>query len=195
MKHWLVIDLEATTDCGGWPTEEMEIIEIGAVIVDEQGHELASFQSFVHPTRRPQLTAFCRELTQIHQADVDAAPTLKELQPHFDAWLQPYLQDAQGWLSWGDYDRQQFDVEWRRQQLDSCLARLPHFNLKKLFHRQFKSLAGPKRVGLNRALELTGLQFAGTQHRGLDDARNIARLVPTTLPVLAATRLEMHPTG
>ncbi|HEY6610578.1 MAG TPA: exonuclease, partial [Pseudomonas sp.] len=30
MKHWLVIDLEATTDDGGWPIEEMEIIEIGA---------------------------------------------------------------------------------------------------------------------------------------------------------------------
>ena len=30
MPHWLVIDLEATTDDGGWPLEEMEVIEIGA---------------------------------------------------------------------------------------------------------------------------------------------------------------------
>ncbi len=30
MGHWLVIDLEATTDDGGWPVTEMEIIEIGA---------------------------------------------------------------------------------------------------------------------------------------------------------------------
>ena len=28
MPAWLVIDLEATTDEGGWPLEEMEIIEI-----------------------------------------------------------------------------------------------------------------------------------------------------------------------
>ena len=195
MRHWLVIDLEATTDLGGWPTEEMEIIEIGAVIVDEQGRELSSFQSFVQPTRRPQLTAFCRELTHIRQDDVEGAPTLGQLQPGFDAWLRPHLPHLQGWLSWGDYDRQQFEVEWRRQRLDSCLARLPHFNLKKLFHRQFKSLAGPKRVGLNRALELSGLQFHGTQHRGLDDARNIARLLPGTLPVLAAARLEIPPAG
>lgn len=195
MRHWLVIDLEATTDLGGWPTEEMEIIEIGAVIVDEQGRELSSFQSFVQPTRRPQLTAFCRELTHIRQDDVDDAPTLGQLQPGLDTWLQPHLPHLQGWLSWGDYDRQQFEIEWRRQGLDSCLVRLPHFNLKKLFHRQFRSLAGPKRVGLNRALELCGLEFLGTQHRGLDDARNIARLLPGTLPVLAAARLEIPPAG
>jgi inhibitor of KinA sporulation pathway (predicted exonuclease) len=34
MPHWLVIDLEATTDEGGWPVTEMEIIEIGASLVD-----------------------------------------------------------------------------------------------------------------------------------------------------------------
>lgn len=33
MPHWLVIDLEATTAEGGWPLEEMEIIEIGATLV------------------------------------------------------------------------------------------------------------------------------------------------------------------
>ena len=30
MGYWLVIDLEATTEEGGWPVEHMEIIEIGA---------------------------------------------------------------------------------------------------------------------------------------------------------------------
>ncbi|MNN11605.1 sporulation inhibitor KapD [compost metagenome] len=190
MKHWLVIDLEATTDKNGWPVEEMEIIEIGASIVDEQGREQAHFQSFVQPTRHPQLTAFCRELTHIRQSDVDSAPTLRQLHATFEPWLQQHLGNLQGWLSWGDYDRQQFEIEWRKQQIASCLANLPHFNLKKLFHRQFKGVVGRKRVGLNRALEMTGLTFLGTQHRGLDDARNIARLLPATLPVLAAARLE-----
>jgi len=193
MKHWLVIDLEATTDLGGWTTEEMEIIEIGAVLVDEQGRELDHFQHFVQPSRRPQLTAFCRELTHISQADVDGAPTLKQLQPSFEAWLQQHLPGLQGWLSWGNYDRQQFEVEWRRQQIASCLATLPHFNLKKLFNRQFKSRVGRKQVGLNKALELSGLMFRGTQHRGIDDARNIARLLPPSLPTLAAARLELQP--
>lgn len=192
MKHWLVIDLEATTDDGGWPTDEMEIIEIGAVVVDEHGCERGRFQSFVRPTRRPHLTAFCRQLTHITQQDVDGAPTLMQLQASFEPWLQHHLSTLQGWLSWGNYDRQQFETEWRRQHIVSVLASLPHFNLKKLFNRQFKSSTGRKQVGLNRALEIAGLQFCGTQHRGLDDALNIARLLPLTLPTLAAARLEQR---
>ena len=39
MPHWLIIDLEATTDEGGWPVTEMEVIEIGASPVNRQGRE------------------------------------------------------------------------------------------------------------------------------------------------------------
>lgn len=56
MGHWLVIDLEATTDDGGWPVTEMEIIEIGASLVTREGREIDHFQRFVRPRRRPQLT-------------------------------------------------------------------------------------------------------------------------------------------
>ncbi|WP_445937887.1 exonuclease domain-containing protein, partial [Pseudomonas sp.] len=64
MQHWLVIDLEATTEEGGWPVTDMEIIEIGASLVNAGGHEIEYFQRFVRPTRRPHLTHFCRQLTQ-----------------------------------------------------------------------------------------------------------------------------------
>ena len=43
MTYWLVIDLEATTEEGGWPVEHMEIIEIGASLVDASGHEIDHF--------------------------------------------------------------------------------------------------------------------------------------------------------
>lgn len=170
----------------------MEIIEIGAVIVDEQGRELDHFQSFVQPIRRPQLTRFCRELTHIEQEAVDRAPTLSQLQANFEPWLQKHYDNLHGWLSWGDYDRKQFACEWQRQQIHSCLAELPHFNLKKLFNRQFKADIGRKQVGLRRALAFHGLEFRGTEHRGIDDARNIARLVAPSLPTLAAARLNLQ---
>ena len=76
MPHWLVIDLEATTDDGGWPLAEMEIIEIGATLVNREGRELDHFQRFVRPLRRPLLTLFCRELTHISQAQIDGAAPL-----------------------------------------------------------------------------------------------------------------------
>ncbi|OYQ23514.1 exonuclease [Pseudomonas mandelii] len=180
MPHWLVIDLEATTDDGGWPVTEMEIIEIGATLVDRKGREVDCFQCFVRPLRRPLLTPFCRELTHITQANVDAAQTLSEVWPSFEQWLVHHQPELEGWASWGDYDRKQLLQEWQRLQLDSVLASVPHMNLKQRFA---KARRLDKPLGLNGALQLAGMQFHGQQHRALEDARNTARLLPQVLPL------------
>lgn len=180
MSHWLVIDLEATTDDGGWPLPEMEIIEIGASLVNRTGREVDYFQRFVRPQRRPLLTPFCRELTHISQADIDSAAPLAMVWPQFERWLVQHQPHLQGWVSWGDYDRRQLEQAWQEQQIDSVLANIPHINLKQRFAhaRQLK-----RPLGLNGALQLAGMQFSGVQHRALEDARNTARLLPLTLPV------------
>lgn len=179
MAHWLVIDLEATTEDGGWPLEEMEIIEIGASLVDANGRELDHFARFVRPQRRPYLTRFCRELTHISQADVDAAALLTDVWPQFERWLLGHRPRLAGWASWGEYDRRQFEQDWQHYQLASCLSQLPHLNLKRRF-AEARQL--PRSIGLNAALQLAGFQFSGQQHRALVDARNTARLLPLVLP-------------
>jgi inhibitor of KinA sporulation pathway (predicted exonuclease) len=100
MRQWLIIDLEATTEEGGWPVEEMEIIEIGASLVAPDGHELEHFRRFVRPLRRPRLTAFCRELTHISQSQIDGAAPLGQVWPQFERWLEPHLPHLVGWGSW-----------------------------------------------------------------------------------------------
>ena len=179
MQHWLVIDLEATTEEGGWPVTDMEIIEIGASLVNVGGHEIEYFQRFVRPTRRPHLTHFCRQLTQISQADVDAAAPLSAVWAQFERWLLAHQAQLAGWVSWGDYDRRQFEQEWRAHGLESYLSQIPHINLKKRF-AEARQLPSP--IGLKMALSLAGLQFQGQQHRALTDARNTARLLPLVLP-------------
>ncbi|NHN76465.1 exonuclease [Azotobacter chroococcum] len=175
MDKWLVIDLEATTDEGGWPVKDMEIVEIGASLVDREGHELDHFKRFVRPLRRPCLTAFCRELTHIAQSDIDTAAPLSMVWEQFEHWLAPHRPRLAGWTSWGDYDRRQLEQEWRRHGLASSLATAPHINLKQRFAdtRQLK-----RAVGLKAALQLAGMSFQGQQHRALEDARNTARLLP-----------------
>jgi inhibitor of KinA sporulation pathway (predicted exonuclease) len=179
MPHWLVIDLEATTDEGGWPVEEMEIIEIGACLVNREGRELDHFQRFVRPLRRPLLTPFCRALTHISQADIDSAQGLVLVWEQFERWLGHLHAPLAGWVSWGDYDRQQFLLAWREHGVTTELAAVPHVNLKQRFA---KARQLPRPTGLNSALQLAGLQFQGTQHRALEDARNTARLLPLALP-------------
>lgn len=179
MQHWLVIDLEATTEEGGWPLEQMEIIEIGASMVNRLGHEVDHFQRFVRPQRRPLLTGFCRQLTHINQEQIDSAAPLPMVWAQFERWLGHHQPQLAGWGSWGDYDRKQLELEWQRHNLNSLISQVPHLNLKQRFAeaRQLQ-----RAVGLKSALQLAGLQFNGQQHRALEDARNTARLLPLLLP-------------
>ena len=180
MPHWLVIDLEATTDDGGWPLSEMEVIELGASVVTRAGREVDHFQRFIRPQRRPLLTPFCRQLTRISQADIDSAAPLVQVWAQFERWLGQHLPKLEGWASWGDYDRKQLEQEWQQKNLDSALARLPHINLKQQFAQARQLKRAP---GLNSALHLAGMQFNGQQHRALEDARNTARLLPLVFAI------------
>jgi len=173
-SFFLVIDLEATCcDQRSIRREETEIIEIGAVMVSADTLDVVDdFSSFVRPVRHPRLTAFCTELTSITQEQVDSAKRLREVFDQFVAWANGF----QGFLfcSWGDYDRNQITRECRINGIPYPFG-ADHLNLKKRFSER-QNLR--KKFGMAAALKLAGLELDGTHHRGIDDARNIARLLP-----------------
>jgi inhibitor of KinA sporulation pathway (predicted exonuclease) len=47
--------------------------------------------------------------------------------------------------------------------------------------RAFAKYHGCKPCGMDKAMRHAGLKLEGTHHRGIDDARNIARLLELTL--------------
>jgi 3'-5' exoribonuclease 1 len=181
--YFLVIDLEATCcDLKSIPGNEMEIIEIGAVMVNAKDLEIVSeFQTFIKPVRHPILTSFCTELTSITQNLVDRAPNFEEAIANLRDWLSGYHNVV--FCSWGDYDRKQFilDSTYHRIELPYPIP-TRHLNLKQLFT---ENQGLNKRMGMKWALELAGIELTGTHHRGIDDARNIAKLVPYSLGKLA----------
>jgi inhibitor of KinA sporulation pathway (predicted exonuclease) len=176
-KHYLVVDLEATcADDGTVPKHEMEIIEIGAVMVAALDLEpVGEFQTFVRPVRHPQLTRFCTELTSITQAEVDAAPAFAPAMKAFCSWA--YTFDDILFCSWGDYDRKQFRQDCLHHDVGYPFGS-GHLNVKRAFAKHGRRRKAP---GMAGALEHVGLELTGTHHRGIDDARNIARLLPWAL--------------
>jgi inhibitor of KinA sporulation pathway (predicted exonuclease) len=177
---YLVIDVEATCDDGlSVPRHEMEIVEIGAVLVDDVSlAPFAEFQTFVRPVRHPVLTTFCTRLTSITQGDVANAPTFPAALSALGAFVREHAPTSRPvFCSWGDYDRKQFE-----QDAAYHGVKLPfganHLNLKKRFAEQSGET---KKLGMHEALSRVGLPLLGTHHRGIDDARNIARLLPWVL--------------
>ena len=180
-KPILVIDLEATCDDGdGLAADDMEVIEIGAVWATADGEVLDSFDALIRPVVHPHLTAFCRQLTGIQQAEVDSA----DLFPHVAQQLADFAQkhpSAKTWGSWGKFDAKQLAQDCERHGTPHPLSGLVHVNLK----RQFAKARKIKEVGMARALQMVSLPLDGAHHRGLSDAKNIAKLLPWC-PLLAA---------
>lgn len=175
LANILVIDLEATcADDGSIPPELMEVLEVGAVWVAPDGEILDQFQSFVRPIERPQLMGFCKRLLpHIDQAAIDAAPTWRAVAAMLAEFAQRQQQPGSWWGSFGAFDFNQVARESARHGIANPLP-LPHQNLKKAFAKARKI----KQVGMATALQIAGLTLEGDHHRALDDALNIARLLP-----------------
>jgi inhibitor of KinA sporulation pathway (predicted exonuclease) len=171
--YYLVVDLEATCDdLGAVPRHETEIIEIGAVLVEGRSlRTVAEFMTFVRPILHPDLTPFCVGLTTIDQDDVDAAPTFPVAAARLAAFGRGAL-----FCSWGAYDRNQLAADSARHGIEPPLR--GHWNLKEAFARARGSRRG---LGTYAALRAIGIEPTGTHHRGIDDARNIAKVLPFVL--------------
>lgn len=168
MKTQIVFDLEATCeDKSITQYFDNETIEIGAVKI-VNGKVVDEFQTFIKPVRSHTLTVFCKELTKITQEQVDNGQRFKDAILSFRAWAG---QDAE-YLSWGFYDRKQLEKDLRHHNMP--IRWLEGHRSIKHEHQDLKRLK--RGVGVIRALRMEGLEFEGTHHRGIDDAKNIARI-------------------
>ncbi len=172
--YWLVIDLEATCcNDGQFPRDEMEIIEIGAVIADSKTFQpIDEFQTFVRPVRHLTLTDFCKELTGIEQANVDSAIGFTKAMARLTEWMAGYPDAI--FCSWGEYDRRQFERDCAFHDVAWPFGNR-HVNLKQRYTERFALKRGE---GFGDALRKHNLTFEGRPHRGIDDARNIVRMLP-----------------
>ena len=169
--RYCVIDLECTCWEKNDPNRQKhEIIEIGAVLLDENYNYIEEFTQFVKPFDNPILTEYCTDLTSITQEDVDNAPMLREVIDILEKWMISSKDVI--FCSWGYFDKEQL--------FDECnlnLINYPfdhnHINIKEYFSR---IMHRKKRTGLQKALRICGIRFEGTPHRAVFDAKMTAKV-------------------
>lgn len=178
LDYYLVLDFEATCDDRSPPVPQ-EIIEFPVLKVNASSLETESvFHTYVLPVAHPKLTPFCTQLTGITQDQVDGQPTLPEALKNFHAWMEANgLLDPSvtfSFVTCGDWD------------LKTMLPRqCGHFNIPtaNYFHRwinikvAFQKLTGKKAKGMISMLDYFGLSLDGRHHSGIDDSRNIAKVL------------------
>lgn len=151
-----------------------EIIEIGAVMLDENDNEISSFDEYVRPVKNEYIADRIARLTGITTRTVARAATLPEVIEQFIRWSG---EDYQVY-SWSDSDIQQITKETEAKGL-SCerLKNLVDPSNWIDYQIQYMNLFGYERLmSLRDAISIAGLEFQGRAHGALADARNTAHL-------------------
>lgn len=154
-----------------------EIIEIGAVKLDEAGQEIDSFTQYVKP-QFGRITEYYTNLTGITNEKVKNAPHFLEVMKKFYDWVG---EEEYTIYSWSDSDSIQISKEAvLKKETDERLQKMLDHWVD--YQVEFGRLLGiEKKVGLMDAVHAIGEQFEGHQHDALWDARNTADIYRTSL--------------
>jgi len=164
-----VVDVEATC----WeneppPGQINEIIEIGLTEVDVAKLEIKSSNGFIVKPKNSKISEFCTRLTGLTQTDVNKSQWTLELVCRDIKRL--YKTKNRTWLSWGDYDRNQFQRQCRNEGIIYPFGP-SHINLKNVL--AICELL-PKEQGMYGILKRFNMKMKGRHHRGIDDSYMIA---------------------
>lgn len=170
----VIIDLEATC----WDTKNLEpipadcrleIIEIGVVLLNIKNGDIEKSDSIVVKPKKSWVSPFCTELTGWTQEEVNKGVSYGDA---LNILKKNYGIKNRVWGSWGDYDKSQFQrqCEWYDIKYPFSLT---HINIKTLHALKNKLSKGR---GLKKAIKNYGWEFEGQLHRGVDDAKNIAKV-------------------
>lgn len=153
---------------------DVEIISIGAVKTDLNGHIISKFYKYIKPKNIFKLTDRCIEITSINQKDIDNAKLFEDVFRNFESWCG---KSKKAFLYWGGNDiavlkndseriKKKFDI------VDNILEN--NIDYQEVLCKDILELTDS--LSLNNALIESDLEFEGMQHNALDDAYNLSRL-------------------
>lgn len=169
----IVIDFEATCWKGPAPDDQkQEIIEIGLAVLNTKTGEITQNQGILVKPQMSEVSLFCTQLTTITQELLD------ENGLHFNEAIEKLVTEyephsAYAWASYGDFDLNILKKQCKLLKIPYPMGS-KHINVKPLFTEKFGLT---KHRGMAGALNLLKIPLEGTHHRGVDDAKNIAKIL------------------
>lgn len=180
MKH-IVIDLEMNPISRNSQVRRMcsrEIIEIGAVMLDENLREISAFRTYVKPEYSDRIAGKISALTGIKYEMVENAPVFNDALRMFTKWCLK-SEDEVTIYAWSESDYNQITKEVTTKEYKMSEDELSLL-VNRWFDFQYEfdaNLGFQKKVSLKMALHMAGIDFSGREHDALDDARNTAELL------------------
>ena len=177
--NYIIVDFEMNPIAREYREERKicrsEIIEIGAVVMDENFLVLGEFKTLVKPQFNDCIYEKYETLTGISTQMVSNAPTFSVAYEMFISWITSYGKEYEIY-SWSDSDYCQLVAEMTLKNYDKADMMKP-LNHWFDFQREYTDKLGLESImSLEKALFYADITFEGRQHSALCDARNTAEL-------------------
>jgi inhibitor of KinA sporulation pathway (predicted exonuclease) len=145
-----------------------EVIEIGAVKLDENLNSVDTFSHIVKSQIGKKLRGSVKRLTNITNEDLDGGIPFTKAFSDFRSWIGP---EENVVLTWGDGDIRVLIDNYRYLNGIATIPFLTNYaDLQKLFQNVLKTPAS-KQIGLASAAQLIGIADEDyASHRALDDS-------------------------
>ncbi len=157
-----------------------EIIEFGAVMLDENYNEVSSFKEYVRPQYVSRVSNSISRLTGISTTMLAVASNFESVLEKFLNWCE-LAEDDFTIYAWSENDLAQIKHEMKLKQIEKD-ERIAHLIKNWIdFQKQYCKLVKSRNpISLEHALCSIGYFFKGQQHDALYDARNTADLFIAT---------------
>ena len=177
MKIQVVIDVEmckVQMKAYNYPYKN-EIIQIGAVKMDEKYEILDSFSTYVKP-RYGKIDHFIDRMTGISERNLKGAPDIEDALLKMLQWIGD---DEAIFYSWSttDYNQIRNEIRFKCRDDVNWGLLLNQENWIDYQERLGARLESPRSLKLSDALELVEIDTKGRAHDGLDDAYNTACMI------------------
>jgi len=183
MKYICVLDFEATCDSNksNFDKSQIEIIEFPSLLykldsTNKKLEKIGEFHEYVKPVMHPILSDFCTQLTGIKQETINKADIFENVFKRHFLWLKSNVKnfDEFTFLTCGAWDLKiQLPPELNNKKIKNKEEYKYFINIKDEFEYFYKRKIG----GMDQMLNYMKLTLDGHHHSGIDDCRNISKIL------------------
>ena len=167
--YYVILDLEWNNTYGRKTQSFInEIIEIGAVMLDEDLNEVSRFSSLIRSQIGKKLRGSVKQLTHITNEDLDSGVPFTKVVSQFRRWIGTRENTV---ITWGDGDIRVLIENCRYLNGIEIVPFLSNYaDLQQVFQSVFNTPPS-RQAGLSAAAQILGVdEDAYSHHRALDDS-------------------------
>ena len=178
--NYIILDLEWNQSAKGKNFENkdlpFEIIQIGAVKLDETGDVQDMFNCVVRPSVYKKLHSAVKEVVALTDQDLNSGVTFQEA---FMKLMQ-FCGDDYMFCTWGSQDLWQLQQNMQYYQIENAFPRvMKYYDVQKLFSIVFED--GKLRRTVEHAVDVFGMEKNLPFHSAVNDASYVAKIFKTLM--------------